>query len=301
MTKSECDFYVQQSRFSDPGKFTSLYDDLPDDIGKLCDVVHGLITHIDNTEWLYHYKIGDKQKQEVNTRYVKSILELIMKKVNLPLAIRRPPRRRFYGSCRDYALLLCSILRYKGIPSRVRNGFTLYLDPSFHWDHFICEYWNRSEKRWVFVDPNVGKEERHSWGVTVDNLDIPRDEFLVGGKAWQLCRKGKLDHNLCGIKEPGIQGWWFVRRSIMLDLLNLNKEELLPWDDIPYSTWQFYQLDRLAPEELKYVDTLSTEVLDDIDFPQMRRFYRVHPELQMPNWVTCNTLGKIKRVDLALS
>ncbi len=85
----------------------------------------------------------------------------------------------------------------------------------------------------------------------------------------------------------------------MLDLLNLNREELLPWDDIPYSVWQFHSLDRLFPEELKYVDELAKVAAEDIDFTRMRRFYLSHPELQMPEWVTSNLLGKLKRVILA--
>ena len=47
-----------------------------------------------------------------------------------------------------------------------------------------------------------------------DPLDVPRDRFIVGGKAWQLCRCGQADPDAFGIFD--MHGLGFVRGDLLV-------------------------------------------------------------------------------------
>ena len=100
------------------------------------------------------------------------------------------PEDRLVLGCQSYALLLASILKYKGVPARLRYGHATYLIPGFHVSHVICEVWNRGEKRWMLVDPNLNM------------VDFNRNRFDVSNEAWLLLQKGEIDHHQYGL--PGI-------------------------------------------------------------------------------------------------
>ena len=98
-----------------------------------------------------------EQREDLDNRYMEVILERISNRSEQPLTQARPPEKRFVGSCRDYALVLCSILRHKGIPARLRCGFDHYFNvkPDLYDDHWVCEYRDEKGVRWKLVDANV--------------------------------------------------------------------------------------------------------------------------------------------------
>ena len=85
------------------------------------------------------------------------------------------------------------MLRAQGVAARARCGFGAYFEKGKFVDHWVTEYWNEAQKRWVLVDPQLDARQRELFKVTFDPLDVPRDQFLVAGDAWQLCRGGKAD------------------------------------------------------------------------------------------------------------
>jgi hypothetical protein len=65
----------------------------------------------------------------------------------------------------------------------------------------------------------------------VDPVDVPRDAFLVGGLAWQDCRRGDRDPGRFGVSSIGLSGMWEVQGNVVRDLAALTKLETLPWDN----------------------------------------------------------------------
>ena len=59
---------------------------------------------------------------------------------------------------------------------------------------------------------------------------MPRDQFLVAGKAWQMCRAGQADPEAFGLTALNEHGLWWVRDNLVRDVAALNRVELLPWD-----------------------------------------------------------------------
>jgi len=114
---------------------------LPDDVGALCEFIHGLVIH---EGWVSHYGVELRQSwlSELRLKRKKKGMSRILELNPGPLDVPRPPAERLIGWCRDFTVLLCSILQAKGIPARARVGSDAYLGldaPKFG-DHWVCEY-----------------------------------------------------------------------------------------------------------------------------------------------------------------
>jgi hypothetical protein len=223
-------FYLQHGVIGHPGASAHYFENLPSDIPGLCKLVQGIYQH-----YMAAKDMPQERRIEVDIRYMPDILEQIHRLDPRPLIEARPRERRFIGCCRDAALLLVTMARHLGIPARSRVGFATYIRtsaPDFKVDHVVGEIWDADLQRWRLVDP-----EQPDWliehnNITFDVTDIPRDRFIVGGQAWDACRRGEDDPLNYGVTpdDPYVRGWWFVRNRLIHDLATQNRMELLLWD-----------------------------------------------------------------------
>ncbi|MGE5223648.1 MAG: transglutaminase-like domain-containing protein, partial [Omnitrophica WOR_2 bacterium] len=188
---------------------------------------------------------------------------------------------RLVGNCRDFSVLLVSMLRYLGIPARARCGFGAYFMPNHYEDHWVVEYWNAKEQRWILVDAQLDELQRNVLQPLFDPFDVPRNQFIVAGQAWQLCRAGLVDPDAFGIFD--MHGMWFIGGNVVRDFLSLNKVEILPWD----SGWGFLTMDALNPASVYFegemLDCVSQWTLNgDECFNAIRDEYSSEPRWQAP-------------------
>jgi hypothetical protein len=271
-------YYASQSAVTDPAKYKKLYDTLPEDIPALCRVVQGLFLHM---HWAdaYGVKLTEEQKKEVRIRKVTRQMARILELDGSALTTERPPEKKIVGTCRDYAALLTSFLRHKGVPARMRVGFATYFTPGRYEDHYLCQYWNEKEKRWLIVDAQLDDLQRRVLGITFDPCDLPEGLFLPGGKAWRMCREGKIDPELCGIFN--IKGMWFVGCDLIYDAMSLNKIESHPWDIWPLMPQ--YEQKEFDKEYLKTMDNIAALTGELVpDFDAVRSLYQGEKGLQPP-------------------
>jgi hypothetical protein len=273
-------YYASQSPITDPGEYVGLFADLPRDIAGLCRVVQGLIIHFQDPDLLEY--IPEERIAEVNIRHAENMLARIRELDNRPLAETRPLEKRLVGCCRDTATLFCAMARHQGIPARARIGFSAYFDPDFRGSHEIGECWDADEKRWRLVDPMLSDELVEMYEIQFDTEDIPRDQFLVGGKAWQMCRAGEADPNTFGqVIADGtlLKGLWFIRQKLVQDLAALNKMELLLWDRWGLGSPESQPTDR----DLALLDKVAvlTQAGNEA-FPEMRAIYENEAGLKVP-------------------
>ncbi len=274
-------YYGSQSGVTDPEKYIPLYDVLPDDVASLCKVIQGLLLH---RWWIDQYgvNISEEQKEEIKIRKMTRQLKRILELNNSPLITARKPESRLVGTCRDYASFLTSFLRHKGVPARMRVGFATYLMPGQYIDHYLCQYWNDKESKWVMVDAQIDDLQRRAMNITFDTCDVPEGLFLPGGKAWQTWREGKANPDLFGIFE--VRGSWFIGCDMIFDMMSLNKIESHPFD-----IWVLmpgYQQKEYSKEYLGIMDNIAalTGALDP-DFSKVSSFYQTEKRLQPPaNW-----------------
>jgi hypothetical protein len=273
-------YYTTPGLFTNPGEHAHLFDDLPVDLAELCQVVQNNILHI---YWAERYgrPLTEEEKHTVNIRPIDRKLALIHQADPRPLTAPRTLEERQIGNCRDFTLMLTAILRHQGIPARARCGFGAYFMPNHLEDHWVCEYWKADQNRWVLVDAQLDRFQCKELGITFDPLDVPRDQFVVAGQAWQMCRSGEFDPQNCGIFEW--RGWWFIWGNIIRELLAFNKIELLPWDYLP--ACMTHQMEDPLPDgpELAFYDGIAALTLaGDLAFPELCAIYESDSRFQVP-------------------
>ncbi|MBN2003616.1 MAG: transglutaminase domain-containing protein [Anaerolineae bacterium] len=260
-------YYTQPGPTTDPGPYAHLFDSLPTDLPALVKTLQGVMVHIFWAE-SYGLQLTDERKGEVNLRRVERQLARILELDDRPLTEARPHERKLIGNCRDFSVMLTAILRRQGVPARARCGFGTYFIPGHYEDHWVCEYWNAAQNRWVLVDAQLDAMMVEALKLDFDPLDTPRNRFIVGGDAWQLCRNGKANPDDFGIFQwHGIE---FVRGDLLRDFLAFSKVEILPWD----GGWGY--LAELKPEQVESVyalmDRVAALILAD-DFAAIRALY----------------------------
>jgi hypothetical protein len=281
--------YACHSRWSDPGTFAAQLDPLPSDPAALPGIVAGLVLHP-------LFAASGTDRSTAALRSVREIIAAVLARDPGPLAEPREPIRRIAGTCRNHALLACSILRQHRLPARLRVGFADYFTPGFWEDHWVCEYHDGAA--WRLVDAELNEETRRRFAIAFDPADVPRDRFLAAGPAWRAMCHARLDPARAGVSVLGIAGLWFAAGSLLRDLAALAREETMPWDywgpargfrpgsDIP-PEW-FARLDRLA-------DALATEP-SDLDAAQA--ILAAHPWAAVTSSVLSFPDGKPVELDL---
>jgi hypothetical protein len=121
-------------------------------------------------------------------------------------------------------------LREQGVPARARCGFGAYFAPGRFEDHWVAEYWNTAEQRWVLVDAQLDNVQRSAFRIDFDPTDVPHEQFILAGDAWKQCRAGRADPDLFGLSTIKEQGLWWIAQNLIRDLASLNRLEMLPWD-----------------------------------------------------------------------
>ncbi|HSK87738.1 MAG TPA: transglutaminase domain-containing protein [Anaerolineales bacterium] len=286
-------YFARYGKITDPGPYTNLYMDLPSDVPALVKVVQGLMVHIFWAE-SYGLKLSEERKGEVQLRTMERRLKRTLELDSSPLNTPRPYEKKIVGNCRDFSVTLASILQSKGIPARPRCGFGMYFIPNHYEDHWVCEYWNEAEQRWVLVDAQLDELQQNVLKIPFNTLDVPRDQFIVGGAAWQLCRTGQADPDQFGIFD--MKGIDFVKGDFLRDVASLNKVELLPWD-----CWGMILMDTAAlpPDDLSMLDRLADLTCGDVpDFEAVRQLYESDPRLRVGESITSFVNGKMEMIAL---
>ena len=251
---------------------------MPKDIASLCEVVQGLLIHREIAPFLYRLKLSEEDRDNGNLRPIAKMLTRIHALDARPLTIAREPARRLPTVCRHFSLMLCSILREQGIPARPRCGFGSYFEPGKFIDHWVCEYWNAGDARWILVDAQLDAVQRKAFNVDFNPLDVPRDRFIIAGDAWQQCRSGRAEAGRFGILD--MHGLWFIAGNVVRDLASLNRMEMLPWD-----VWGLMDINdaALTAEKKALLDRVAALTLaGDNAFAEIRKIYESDDRLRVP-------------------
>ncbi|MFD5267369.1 transglutaminase-like domain-containing protein [Streptomyces sp. NPDC058335] len=297
-------FHTAHSTFSEPGDLAHHYTGLPSEPAQLARIARDLLVHRLEGGIFGLTHATDRLHNDAETRYVDGILRILVARDDAPLTRRREVGDRFVGVCRDFSLLLCSFLRHTGTPARIRSGFADYFDGSggsegsgsFHGDHVVTEYWDE-RRGWLLADAQLADPYvADHWKADFDPMDVPRDRFLVAGRAWRAIREEGADPRTFGLHPPEDGPLWgerFVAGNIRLDLAALNKVETLLWDlwGEEANAWTEDATDGDPPpmtDTARRVYDLATRVTaDDVDLDTARRLFAAEDELRTPETVLC--------------
>jgi excinuclease ABC subunit A len=270
-------YYAQQSVITDPSTYFHLYENLPHDLPNLAKTVQGLVISL---PWEDAYGLDTPRERhgEIYLRTVPEMLKRILELDSSSLTVKRPPQKRKVSLCRDFAVLLTSMLRHQSVPARVRVGFAGYYcsETPRYWDHRIAEYWNDRLNRWVLVDAMTEEPILERLTFKIDPLNIDSSsQFLLAGDIWQRCRAGKTDPQEFG-DSPDDLGMSPIRYALLQDFDYLNKNELVGFD-----AWH-----ELISKSEKEVTEQDKHLLDEIaemtfhvdsQFKALRNLYQQTP------------------------
>lgn len=286
-------YFTQHGPMSDPGVYVSLFESLPTSISDLVKLVQGVTIHVFWAE-RYGLKVPQERMEELQLRSMERRLARTMELDASPLTESRLLEKKLLGNCRDHSLLLTSLLRHQGVPARARCGFGAYFMPDHFEDHWVTEYWNQEQSRWILVDAQLDALQCDVLRVNFDTLDVPRDQFIVGGKAWQMCRSGEQNPDKFGIFD--MYGLGFVRGNLVRDVAALNKMELLPWD-----CWGVILAESLDhPNDLVALDEVASLSAKDVpNFEALRTHYESDPRLHVSGSLLSYVNGAMVNVQIA--
>jgi hypothetical protein len=283
------DFYRTQTAHSAPGIHSSQYKSLPSDLPSLANVLHGIIIHMwwisEQNYGLTHDSLGAAGRDILGEISLATVEEMLTKIIELdprPLSERRDANKRLVGNCRDYSLMLVSILRSRGIPARARTGVGTYFFPGeFRLeDHWICEFWNSSEKRWQQTDAQIDKVMREATKMPQNPVDLPAGAFLTGWQCYDALSSGRVKPVEIGF-DPGFNGMRYVRQKLIEDLACVTGYEVLPW-----AAWGIGGGDGGAVAGDEALTEQIAHTLRDIDEPaglqQAIDLMQTHPRVKRP-------------------
>ena len=252
-------YFKKQGMMTNIDKHKELMKNVKGNIYIITQIIQGILLHDGfPSKYRIKYKAG-------LFHFVSDILDKALENDNRSLTIPRAPKNRVQVCCRDYATLLTAILREKGIASRSRCGFAKFdINEKSWFDHWICEYWNNHEKRWIKVDAQLNPFLQLILKIDYDPYNVPDDYFIVAGKAWNMWRQEGVDPNLFGIHD--LCGSWFIRGNLLRDFAAINKYEIEPYlMRINLNlTWEPWRLMTAKDDELTNDDMLLLDKIAEL-------------------------------------
>jgi excinuclease ABC subunit A len=251
-----------------------LFDDLPHGVQSLVKTVQGLVVSLP-WEDAYGLDTPRERRREIYLRTVPEMLKRILELDPSSLVVKRLPEKRKVSLCRDFAVLLVSMLRHQSAPARVRVGFAGYYraETPRYWDHRVAEYWNEGLNRWVLVDAMTEEPILERLRFNIDPLNVDRNsQFLLAGDVWQKCRAGKANPQEFG-DSPDDLGMPPMRYALLQDFDYLNKNELVGFD-----AW--HELiskpeSEVTEEDRRLLDEIAeTTCYTDSQFDTLRNLYQ---------------------------
>lgn len=298
------DFYLQTSIFTDLGKYKEDAIDLWEnkccrDLKKLCYYLMNATVHRVVIQQALHgqslEEYGDFSYIDYTTPMSEDDILLtatsmfgeIFRRDPKGFYIGRPAQNRINVTCRYVSVLTSAILKANGIPCRCRAGWAKYLSESKSLDHWVNEYWDEQQKRWIRIDMDDLYDSEYQEddlytnnGINKEYLDMPDHQFYTAGQAWIEYRKDKkflkkLQYG-SGYATPE-----HIVKYLFLDFFAVMNFEP-NYKFIPCAFDKKYT--KLTKAELQELDTLANLMLDvDKNFEHLHTLYTGTPKYRMLN------------------
>lgn len=281
INKNILDHYLQFSSYTNPGCYLNkLRNDFPDQIREIGLLVRKQLIHRvclkNGNKWgNADLKYGDmtkvpwyRQAEDDLFPTASAILAELFRRDERGFIMDRQEKNRLILTCRFASILMAAILKSKGIPCRCRCGFAPYFRVfgNTSEDHWINQYWDKNDKRWVTIDVDGSLEDY----LKFDPYDMKENIFDFSADAWLGIRNGKLSaqhfHDAAGWSGLITVGW-----QVFHDFHALMNNELL-YQHGPKYGWG--RMDKLTEDELKEIDKLALLLQNpDDNFDELKNIW----------------------------
>ena len=252
--------YLETSVYTYVGMYKEFILSLPNDIPSIGMLICDQITHpsmyftepspyLEDTyfgKFSSYPKHRFKNEDELYITAV-SMIAGILRLDETGFTKNRDVTKRITVSCRQASVLFSAILKAKGIPCRSRAGFMDFGNTGdSYMEHWVNEYWDFNENRWVLVDADGYYEYEQRFGYS--QFDLPRRKFVTASEAWIGLRKNTLNKKLDVFSPNPLEG---VCEYLFMDFHALMNNEIF------YSYQPLYLRGG--------IHTLSESELDELD------------------------------------
>lgn len=280
--------YLQTSVYTYVGAYKEFILSLPDDVSSIGMLVCDQITHpsmyftepspyLENT---YYGKFASYPKERFKNEdelYITAVSMIagILRLDERGFTRGRDVTKRITVSCRQASVLFSAILKAKGIPCRSRAGFMDFGDAGeSYMEHWVNEYWDFSESRWVLADVDGYYEYEQRFGYS--QFDLPRRKFVPAQEAWLGLRRNTLNKKLDVFTPDLLEG---VCEYLFMDFHALMNNEIF------YSYQPLYLrngIQALSESELCELDYLAELLANpDQNMEQIRQLQDQNPKLSV--------------------
>lgn len=288
------DHFLQFGTFTFPGNYQDyLKNELPDDVKSIGELVRSNFIHrttlaAGNTGTNSDKKYGDMTKipwwaQPEDDYLVTAgaMLTELFRKNSRGFTKNKKEKDKLILTCRFVSIMMASILKAKGISCRVRSGFAPYFEShtkdNYSWDHWINQYWDRNEKRWITIDVDG------SWHkLEFDPYDMPDGVFDFSAKAWLDSRKDKVDPNHFH-NAGGFEGLYPIAWELFYDFhCIMNREIIYLHGSDQASPQAYYAKKPISIKYIKALDNLAELMLDpDKNFNKLKKVWETKKEFRV--------------------
>ncbi len=284
MNQTILDYYTKYSHATFPGCYADYLKSLPtsdiEKIGYLIrkSVIDAHALEIGNTQTNKDLRYGDMTKvpwyrcreDDVFTT-TSSMLSELFRRDPRGLTLECTEENSLIVSCRNVAILVASMLKTRGIPARVRSGFAPYFEyedmKGCSWDHWITQYWNIVESRWISIDVDVSIEPY----IKFDPYDLPKDLFDFSADAWLRVRSGKVNPGYFQ-NSGGTQGLVVIAWELFYDFHCLMNNEPIYTNTVDMAFLKVFPT--IKENDLREIDNLARLLQNpDENFEKLVRIF----------------------------
>ena len=277
MKEEVLEFYKKVSMYTNYGSYKEYFISLPNDLQKLTELINDQYIH--RVVLFRSYLQNNKIKDEYPWYRYRSHDDVLLTVPAITAELFRLDPRGFTNlrenkdkviiTCRYASILLASILKAKGYSARVRSGFGKYFREDQYMDHWLVEYYNEQEKKWILVDADTIKTAIFK---NYKHIDVNRSYFYTAAEAWLQARSGK--ENIDKFVHGGyIKGLDMLARSLFYDFHALMNDEI-SYLFFPTFIDEDKEFFTLTVDELKELDDLATLMLNpDENFDELRYLF----------------------------
>ncbi len=286
------DFYLQFSQYTFPGGYKDiLAKSLPNDIraiGLLVrkQIIHRMTLKNGNTDSNTDLRYGDmtkvpwtRQPEDDVFPTASAMIAELYRRDPRGFVLDREAENKLILTCRFSAVLTASLLKTKDIPTRVRSGFADYfvvdgLPAGKSDDHWLNQYWNSKESRWITIDVDGSLED-----LSFDPYDVPEKTFDFPADAWLAVRRGEIDGQHFW-NAGGTGGLIAISWELFYDFHCLMNDEVI-YSHTPEIT-HFGKFEKLSEEQLKEIDDLAILMQNpDDNLDKLKKIWETKKEFRL--------------------
>lgn len=235
MHESICQRYLETSVYTYVGNYRELIRALPDSVPAIGRLVCDQITHpsmfytspspyLEDTYFGPFASYPKRRFKNEDELYItaSAMIAGILRLDEAGFTPNKDVTKRITVSCRHASVLFSAILKAKGIPCRSRAGFMDFgNEGDSYMEHWVNEYWDADENRWVLVDADGYYEYEQRFGYS--QFDLPRRKFVTASEAWLGLRQNTLSKPLNLFSPNLLDG---VCEYLMMDFHALMNNEI---------------------------------------------------------------------------